>query len=102
MRMADKDKKLVTALKDAKKRTMYFAFIPKGTSDGKLIVSKKKIPKAEIEQAKVALKVKLAFTGKCGSAPDNGGLLFEVVKDPGASVGTSLKNVIKRDADPVK
>src|SRR5688572_2132797 len=100
--MADKDKKLMTALNDAKKRKMYFAFIPKGTSDGKLIVSKKKIPKAEIEQAKTELKVKIAVIGKCAPSPDNGGLTFEVVKDPGASVGSALKNVIKRDANAIK
>ena len=37
------DAELTAALKQAKSKKMFFAFVPKGT-DGKLIISKAKIP----------------------------------------------------------
>jgi hypothetical protein len=46
------DAELATALKQAKGKKMFFAFIPKGGSDGQLIVSKTKIPPKQIAEAK--------------------------------------------------
>ena len=64
--MADeKDAKLVTALRLAKKMPMNFAFVAKGATEGVLIVSKKRIPTREINDAKEAVGAKKVFRGRC-------------------------------------
>ena len=63
--MAAADEALAAAIKAAKGKPMYFAFIPKGTADGKLIVAKAKIPPAVIAAAKKELGGGTPVTGKC-------------------------------------
>jgi hypothetical protein len=94
MTMADIDAELVTALKQAKGKKMFFAFIPKG-AEGKLIVSKKKIPPKEIAEAKKEIGGGNPITGKCfGPLAD---MVFTVAKEPSPTVGAALKKVAKRE-----
>ena len=93
--MAEVDADLVTALKLAKGKKMFFAFIPKG-SDGKLILSKKKIPPKEIAEAKKELGGSNAIIGKCFGPIGN--MVFQVVKQPPPTLEAALKKVAKRDA----
>jgi hypothetical protein len=62
MTMPDAD--LAAALKQAKSKKMFFAFVPKG-SDGKLIVSKAKVPPKLIAEAKKEIGGGTAVTGMC-------------------------------------
>jgi len=84
---------LATALKQAKSKKMFFAFILKG-SDGQLLVSKAKIPSTAIAEAKRGVGG-VPITGKC-SGPIND-LVFQVAKQPPPTLGAALKKVIKRD-----
>jgi hypothetical protein len=93
--MAEVDADLVTALKLAKSKKMFFAFIPKG-SDGKLILSKKKIPPKEIADAKKELGGSNAIIGKCFGPIGN--MVFQVVKQPPPTLEAALKKVAKRDS----
>ena len=63
--MAAEDPELALALKAAKGKKMYFAFIPKGAGDGKLIVSKKKIPPKLIAEARKEIGGGTPVTGRC-------------------------------------
>lgn len=92
--MADIDSDLLLALKQAKSKKMFFAFIPKG-SEGKLIVSKKKIPQKVVAEAKKEVGGGTAVTGKCMGPFD--GMVFEVVKAVPPAMTASMKKVIKRD-----
>ncbi len=46
------DTELLVALKQAKTKKMFFAYVPRGGADGKLMVAKKKIAPKEIAEAK--------------------------------------------------
>ena len=92
--MADVDADLVLALKQAKSKKMFFAFIPKG-SEGKLIISKKKIPPKLIAEAKKEIGGGTAVTGKCNGPFDE--MTFQVVKACAPSVSAAIKKVAKRD-----
>jgi hypothetical protein len=82
-------------LKMAKSKMMFFAFLPKG-ADGKLIVSKTKIPPKEIAEAKKELGANLAVKGRCeGSVSD---MTFYVAKEPAGTWAKIIKTVAKRDA----
>jgi peptidoglycan hydrolase-like protein with peptidoglycan-binding domain len=96
MTMAEVDAGLATALKAAKSKKMFFAFIPKGGGDGKLIVSKAKIPAKEIAEAKKALGGGNAVTGKCFGAI--GEMVFLVAKEAPATMEAAVKKVAKRDS----
>jgi hypothetical protein len=88
------DADLLVALKQAKLKKMFFAFIPKGT-DGKLIVSKKKIPPKLIAEAKKEISGGPPVTGKCfGEA---GTMVFEVAKPAAPTVTAAVKRVAKRE-----
>src|SRR5262252_3360289 len=87
------DAELTTALKQAKSKKMFFAFILKG-SDGQLLVSKAKIPPKEIAEAKKDVGG-VPITGKC-FGPIND-LLFQVAKQPPPTLSAALKKVVKRD-----
>jgi peptidoglycan hydrolase-like protein with peptidoglycan-binding domain len=95
MAAAEIDTELATALKAAKQKQMNFVFIAKGSADGKLIVSRKKIPPKDIAEAKKEFGNKV-YSGKCVGAGAE--MVFTVVKDPGASVATCLRNVAKTKA----
>jgi peptidoglycan hydrolase-like protein with peptidoglycan-binding domain len=89
------DAELAGALKAAKAKPMYFAFIPKGAGDGKLIVSKTKISPKLIAEAKKAMGG-APVTGKCSGPP--AAMIFQVSKAaPGTLVG-AIKKVAQRDA----
>jgi hypothetical protein len=90
--MADAD--LVVALKQAKSKKMFFAFIPKG-SDGKLIISKTKVPPRLIAEAKKEISGGTPVTGQCFG--DGGRMVFQVAKAAPAVLAAALKRVAKRD-----
>jgi len=91
------DTELVTALKAAKTRPMFFALIPKGAG-GKLLVDKKKIPAAEIAQAKKQCGGSTIYQGKCHGEEDGATLVFEVAKEPPDTLAAATKKIIKEDA----
>jgi peptidoglycan hydrolase-like protein with peptidoglycan-binding domain len=89
------DANLAAALKQAKSKKMFFAFVGKGT-DGKLIVSRTKIPAKDIAAAKKETGG-MAVTGKCfGDGSSN--MVFLVAKPPAATLGAAIKKVAHRDA----
>src|SRR5437868_4806473 len=94
MTMADVDADLVTALKMAKGKKMFFAFVPKG-SDGKLIVSKTKIPPKLIAETKKEIGGGAPVTGKCFG--DGGSMVFQVAKAASPALAAAIKKVAKRD-----
>src|SRR5215471_11301873 len=91
------DAELTAALKQAKSKKMFFAFIPKGGSDGQLIVSKTKIPAKQIADAKKQIGGGNAVTGKCFGG-DNGAMVFQVAKAAPPALAAAVKRVAKRDA----
>jgi hypothetical protein len=74
---------------------MYFAFIPKGP-DGKLIVSKARVPAKAIADAKKEIGGGAPIIGKCTGGED-GTIVFTVAKAM-PSLGPALKKVAQRDA----
>src|SRR5258706_12560229 len=86
---------LVAALKQAKSKKMFFAFIPKG-SDGKLIVSKNKIPAKELAEAKKEVGGGSPVTGKCFGASDS--MVFQVAKPGAETLSASIRKAVQRDA----
>jgi hypothetical protein len=90
------DATLAAALKQAKSKKMFFAFVGKGT-DGKLIVSKTKISPKEIAQAKKDTGASMAVTGKC-CGDGSSGLVFLVAKPATATLGAAIKKAAHRDA----
>jgi hypothetical protein len=95
MTMADAD--LAAALKLAKGKKMFFALVPKGGSDGKLIVSKTKIPPKQIADAKKEIGGGAPVTGKCMGG-EGGTMVFEVAKAPPTTMAATLKKIAQRDA----
>lgn len=86
---------LTTMLKQAHMRKMFFAIILKGT-DGKLIVSKRKIHPIEIGEAKKEIGGgTLVVEGTCYGAFS--AMVFQVAEAPPAMLGATLQKVIKRD-----
>jgi hypothetical protein len=88
------DATLAAALKQAKGKKMFFAFVPKG-SDGKLIISKTKIAPKQIAEAKKEIGGGTPVTGKCFG--DGATMVFQVAKPAPATLGPALKKVAKRD-----
>lgn len=85
---------LVTAIKQAKSKKMYFAFIPKG-GEGKLLVSKAKIKGKDIAAAKKEIGGGSAVIGKCTGPLDD--LVFEVAKEYPNSLCAAIKKAAKKD-----
>src|SRR5688572_5073721 len=94
--MPEVDDKLVKSLRQAKTTPMFFAFVAKGANDGALIVSKKKIPVKEINEAKAESGGKKVFKGRCQG--EDGKMVFEVAKEPPGTLAKQLKTVIHRAA----
>ena len=90
------DTELAAAIRQAHVRTMFFAFILKGT-DGKLLVSTDKIPPKEIEIAKKTLGGLTAVTGTFSGPVSY--ITFQVAKPPPAALAAMLGKVVKRDAE---
>jgi hypothetical protein len=90
------DAELTAALKQAKGKKMFFVFIPKGGSDGQLIVAKAKIPPKHIADAKKAIGGGNPVTGKCYGG-NGGAVVFQVAKAPPPALAAVVKKVAKRD-----
>jgi hypothetical protein len=89
------DTDLASALKQAKSKQMFFVFIAKG-ADGKLLVSKAKIPAKEIAEAKAAIGGGTVWQGRCQD--DDGTLVFQVPKEPPGNLDAVVKKIIARDS----
>lgn len=92
--MAD-DKELATALRQAKSKPMFFAFIAKGT-EGKLLVEKKKVSAKDISDAKKELGGGMIFRGRAKG--EEGTIVFELAKEAPGTLAALTKKIIKRDA----
>src|SRR6266850_4525109 len=86
---------LVAALKQAKTKKMFFAFIPKG-SDGKLIGSKNKIPPKELAEVKKEVGGGSPVTGKCFGPSE--GMVFQVAKPGSELLAASIRKAVQRNA----
>src|SRR5262245_1316403 len=93
--MQQKDAKLTRALKQAESNKMHFVFIPKG-SEGRLIVSKDRIPSRIISEAKKQIDGGTPVTGKCFGPMHK--LVFRVVQEPPNTLGAAIKKVAQRDS----
>ncbi len=90
------DQDLVTGLKQAKSKRMYFAIVLKGGADGAMLVNKAKIPPKDIAEAKK----------KCGGSTvikgavffEDGRYVFETGKEPPGTLPNAIKVIAKRDA----
>jgi hypothetical protein len=92
----DIDSELAANVKVAKTKRMHFAFVAKGSSDGALVLAKSKVPPALITDAKKKSGGTQVFKGACFG--EEGKLVFELAKDPPATLAAALKKVIQRDA----
>ena len=93
--MAASDTHLAASLKTARTRPQSFAFIAKG-ADGALLVSPAKIKAQEIAEAKTRVGGGTLWSGRCFG--EEGKMIFEVAKEPPASLATALRKVILQDA----
>jgi hypothetical protein len=89
------DSELIAALKMARGRKMFFAFLLKG-ADGKLIVSPSLIGADEINEAKKEFGGGSPWVGTC-QGPFNE-MVFNVTKAPPATMSAAIKKAVKRDA----
>jgi len=94
--MANIDKDLAGALRQAKTKRMHFALVEKKQGEGTLIVTKSPTPQSAIAEAQRDLGGGKIFKGECFLDDKTGELIFETDTEP-PSVNT-LKAVIKRDA----
>jgi hypothetical protein len=94
--MPDIDAKLADALKQARSKPMYFAFVAKGAADGVLIISKNKVPGKEIAEAKAKVGGGAVLSGRC--LGEDGQTVFETDKDPPATLAGQLRKIALRDA----
>src|SRR5438270_9697308 len=90
------DAELATGLKAAKGKRMYFAVVLKGGADGALIVSKQKVPAPAIAEAKKKCGGSAVIKGACFG--EEGKHIFEVAKEPPATLANTLKLIAKRDS----
>jgi hypothetical protein len=86
---------LAAMLRMAKGKKMFFAFVPKGM-DGRLLVSKTKIPPKLIVEAKQEIGASVVVKGKCFGPINN--MVFQVAKPAPATLAAAIKKVAKRDA----
>ncbi|MCI0682583.1 MAG: hypothetical protein L0Y71_10800 [Gemmataceae bacterium] len=92
--MPEFDQGLIDSLKLAKGKKMHFCFIPKG-ADGKLLVSRKKIPEKEIATARKEIGGGNPVRGKCFGPIAN--MVFQVAKEQSPTLTAAIKKVAKRD-----
>ena len=93
---AEIDEELAAALKQAKSKRMYFAVVVKGAADGALIVSKQKVPPTAIAEAKKKCGGSAVIKGAC--FVEDGKHVFEVAKEPPATLANALKLIARRDS----
>jgi len=89
------DAELIAALRMAKGRKMFFAFLLKG-SDGKLIVSPSLIGADKINEAKKEFGGGSPWVGTCEGPFIK--MVFKVTKAPPATMHAAIKKAVKRDA----
>ncbi len=89
------DTELLVALKQAKTKKMFFAYVPRGGADGKLMVAKKKIAPKEIAEAKKEINGGPPVTGKCFA--EGGVMVFQVAKPAAPALAATVKKVTKRE-----
>src|SRR5262245_9469622 len=89
------DKDLVNALKAARGgKAMQFAFLPKG-AEGTLLAGRK-IARKQIAHTKKKTGASAVFKGRV--VGEDGTLVFEVAKEPPATLVAQLKKRLKTDA----
>jgi hypothetical protein len=90
------DADLANGLKQAKGKRMYFAVVLKGGADGALIVGKQKVPPTAIAEAKKKCGGSAVIKGACFG--EEGKHIFEVAKEPPATLANALKLIARRDS----
>lgn len=90
------DLELVTGLKQAKSKRMYFAAVMKGGADGALLLSKTKVPPKDIAEAKKKCGGSAVIKGACFF--EDGKYVFETAKEPPATLANALKIIARRDS----
>ena len=93
------DEDLAAGLKAAKSKRMHFVVVMKGSADGALILSKTKVPPADIAAAKKKSGGSSVIRGLCFGK--DGEHVFETAKEPPATLARLLKTLAKRDANLV-
>lgn len=87
------DKPLHAAIKRAKTARMYFALVARGSTEGKLLITKAKVKPTEVADCKKDLGGGRVFRGVCFG--ENGRLVFELKKEPPATLEKLLKKTAK-------
>lgn len=87
---------LKTALRRKREKPMRYAIVAKGSNDGAILLSKKKISPDEIAQAKKSTGGKLISRGICFG--EEGRLVFEAAKTPPATMAKTIKTLAKKYA----
>jgi protein tyrosine phosphatase (PTP) superfamily phosphohydrolase (DUF442 family) len=87
---------LAAALKRAKTKPMAFGFVSNGATHGELLVSKSKVPPAELAQAKKDLGGGQIYKGRVFW--EDGVLVFGVEKEPPGTLLQALHKVVKAEA----
>ena len=93
--MQEKDANLKQALKQAESHKMYFALIPRG-SEGKLIVSRSRIPSEVISQVRKEIGGGTPVTGKCFGPVHK--LVFRVAAEPSGTFAAAIRKIAHRDS----
>jgi hypothetical protein len=93
---AELDSGLVAGLKLAKNARVYFALVLKGPNDGKLILSKTKVPRTAVNDAKKQCGGSTVLKGFCRYDEDTH--VFETAKEAPATASQAVRAVAKRDA----
>jgi hypothetical protein len=93
----DFDEELAAGLKAAKSKRCCFALVMKGGADGALIVAKAKVPPAAIAEAKKKSGGSAVSQGICFY--EDGKYIFELAKEPPATMARLIKTIAKRDAE---
>jgi len=91
------DEELAAGLKAAKSKRCYFALVMKGGADGTLVVAKAKVPPAAIAEAKKKSGGSVVSQGICFY--EDGKYIFEIAKEPPATMARAIKSIAKRDAE---
>jgi hypothetical protein len=94
--MPEIDTELAAALKQARKVPQRFVFVSKGANEGMLLLARKSVPTKEVSEARKKVGGGIIYRGRCGG--DDGKLVFEVPKEPPATLANQLRNLIRRDA----
>jgi len=96
--MPEVDSQLVASLKLAKTTPMRFAFVTKSLNEGRLLLAKKPpVPVKEITEAKKELGGGHVLLGRCRWDKDNEQYVFELGKEPSATLANTIRNIIHNE-----